>query len=108
MRWEMHIGKREGHRHTLLVPARLIMPERMQEVWITDLSSDGAAIQFQKPVFGSAGMIAWQAVRRPVNVVWLKERRCGLRFATPLTRAQLMDTVEAGGQGMDALERMRS
>jgi len=90
------IGKREGRRVKLRLPARLIMPERGQDVWIVDLSVSGVAIEMIKPLQNSSGLLVWLDFRRVVDLVWQEHGRCGFRFARALEPECLEKSANEG------------
>lgn len=77
----MQVGRRSAQRLTVDLPAHFAVGGVICAVLIRDISPTGARLQLSTPPpRGTKGMLTWEGIDCPCEVVWSRPDACGIEF----------------------------
>jgi hypothetical protein len=80
------VGRRLAPRVQAKLYAQLSSQLSLQTAFIESLSATGAGLSVETPpAVGTTVILGWHTHDWQATVVWTKDRRCGLRFAHPIS-----------------------
>ena len=100
MAMDAKIGQREDRRYPVRLKARMLTRAGTHDVWLTDISTGGFAIETQHPLEADNGILLVHDNRHSVECAWNDDLRYGLRVSTPLNPSVVEAVVSwSGGTG---------
>lgn len=87
--------RRKIRRSKIFIPVILTMPHGKARAHLLDIGAGGAlCFSETQPQFDSIVDICWHSTSWAARVIWVTERRFGLRFLSPLSADSVQAVIE--------------
>lgn len=89
--------RRVAFRSRINLPARLYAAEAEHDVWLADLSENGAGISMSNPPeIGLAVVLKWASYKICSTIAWANQHSCGVVFDRPISTEIVYEAVREG------------